>query len=202
MFKCTVCQKLHKTNVQYCDCGNDEFEEIIENSLHSGVKLDPKQLLSYGIFAGCLALSGWVLFGTNPPQTHSKQVNPQAKTVEQIKEIPAIDKIWDDTPAYSYSRESKIGIYKSSVQNALYSNIEDLQSLEDGRCRIEFRINKHGKLTNRRLYKEKGGNLFNNTVIRMMKRTVAVDIPPNGYENAKFSADVYTKDGFIKVELK
>ena len=63
-------------------------------------------------------------------------------------------------------------------------------------------LNKNGKLTNRRLIKEEGGTLFNNEVIRMMKNTAKVDIPPTGFAGVKFTADVFTENGVIKIKLR
>ena len=28
MFKCSECKRLYKERVDYCDCGNNEFEEV------------------------------------------------------------------------------------------------------------------------------------------------------------------------------
>lgn len=202
MFKCTVCQKLHNTRVEYCDCGNDMFEEVAAFSSDTKPKMNinPKQMLSYGIFAACIGLSGWVIFGMDSPAQKTPTVPPQKESAIEIKHIPPIDKIWDDSTAYNTN--SSIDAYKSELQRALYSNLEETSSIEEGRCRIEFKISRNGKLTHRRLYKEKGGNLFNNLVIRMMKRTTNVKVPPDGYHGMKFTADVYTENGEIKVVLK
>lgn len=205
MFKCTVCKKLHSTRVDYCDCGNDEFEEVLETASvqNSQPKLSvtPEQILSGAIFTACLVLSGWVWFGINPQKTVVPASEPHQEIQKEVKNIPPIDAIWDNTVS-SGAPESPVSAYKSELQRALYSNLEDSIAIEEGRCRIEFRINKHGKLTNRRLVKEKGGNLFNNTIIKMMKNTSEVEAPPNGYAGMKFTADVFTENGVIKIKLR
>ena len=97
---------------------------------------------------------------------------------------------------------SVFSFYKLKLQNTLYGNIETRDVIDNGRCKIEFKVNKNGKLTNRRLIKEEGGTLFNNEVIRMMKNTAKVDIPPTGFAGVKFTADVFTENGVIKIKLR
>ncbi len=202
MFKCTVCQKLHKTKVDYCDCGNDEFVAV-GSVAGSGLSVTPEQVLSWGIFAVCIALSGWIWCGVNPPQKNVQQKPLEPKATAVVSNIPSIDAIWDDSlPDSAVEVQSPLSAYKSKLENSLYSNLETPDVIDAGRCRIEFKVNKSGKLTNRRLIKEEGGNLFNNEVIRMMKNTARVDVPPNGYAGVKFTADVFTENGVIKVKLR
>ena len=202
MFKCTVCQKLHKEKTDYCDCGNDEFTEAPSMAGY-GASVTPKQLLSWGIFAICIALSGWIWFGFSPQQKSVQQPSPQPENVKTIRNIPSIDKIWDDTlPDTAGSKDNPLSVYKLKLQNTLYGNIETRDVIDNGRCKIEFKVNKNGKLTNRRLIKEEGGTLFNNEVIRMMKNTAKVDIPPTGFAGVKFTADVFTENGVIKIKLR
>lgn len=99
MFKCTVCQKLHNTKVQYCDCGNDEFEEISSMPEKQSFKINSKQLFSQVIFALCIALSVWVWFGTGSAKPKHKTA-PKKEIHQVQKNIPHIDNIWDDSPAY------------------------------------------------------------------------------------------------------
>ena len=85
MYRCKECSKEFEAKPDYCDCGNDEFEEIIENAeiekepenFKEGVKEEPlreinKELKKEDIFARaffvlCLILSVFVLvFCFNP----------------------------------------------------------------------------------------------------------------------------------------
>lgn len=206
MFKCTICQKLHNTRVDYCDCGNDSFEEIpdVQENQAWKISLTPKQIFSGIIFLFCLIFSFWVLFGLNFKSAGTNPEHKPDKIVHQVKNIPQIDDIWDDTPpgGISVGNTNSLDLYKSKLQKALYSNLEVNEVFEEGRCVIEFNVNDSGKLSNRRLYKEKGSVIFNNNVIRMMKRTSNVSTPPSGYENMKFTADVYTKNGLIRIDLR
>ncbi len=206
MFKCTICQKLHDTRVEYCDCGNDVFEEVPDISEKQSWKLSftPQQLLSCIIFLICIIFSCWVMFGINFKASKQPHKNLTKQSAKQINDIPQIDEIWDDTPpgGVLIGNSTSLDLYKSRLEKALYSNLEVNEIFEDGRCVIEFKINEKGKLTNRRLYKEKGSMIFNNNIIKMMKRTSNVINPPSGYENTKFTADVYTSNGVIKIDLR
>jgi len=210
MFKCTVCQKLHNTRVEYCECGNDELIEVsqtYEASEPAKSSVTPQQVISYAVFCACLAASGWVWFGTDTPKAHvnsvvSKQEAPQT-TPQTTADIPSIDKLWDSTPAYTEaSSGSKIASYKTELQNALYANLEEKEIFEDGRCEIEFKVGADGKLSNRKIYKQQGGSGFNNLVLKMLKQTSKVSAPPSGYANVSYKASVFTENGQVKVLLK
>lgn len=206
MFKCTICQKLHNSRVDYCECGNDDFVEVSQNfetSEPSKALITTPQAISYAIFCACLVASGWVWFGTETPKQHVNSVVSKQETTVVSANIPTIDKLWNSTPAYTeVNSDSKIADYKTELQNALYANFEETEILEDGRCEIEFKVNADGKLTNRKMYKEQGGNRFNNLVLNMLKQTSKVSAPPAGYTNVSLRARVFTENGQVKVILK
>lgn len=205
MFKCSVCQKLYSTRIGYCDCGNDIFDEVTESSpiQNSQFNLNPKQVLSGAIFVSCIALSAFIWFGDTPQEKSVPSIAKKTETVNEVKNIPPIDKIWNNTPAKNVSKPyGTFANYKSELQKVLYSNLEETEILDEGRCEIEFKVNKDGKLTNRRIIKEKGGSQFNNLVLKMIKKTNSTEIPPEGYEDTQFKAKVYTENGFINVTLR
>lgn len=206
MFKCTVCQKIHTTQVEYCDCGNDNFEKVTETPLSlspQNANLVPN-ILSGAIFASCILLSAYVIFFTGPKGV-KKIPEPVVQELEnQTAEIPSIDSIWDSSLPISVTDGggSNIHIYKQALQNALYSNLETKKVDESGECEIEFRITKDGKLTNRKMYKKEGGKIFNNIVLNMLKATSEYKVPPENYTGEKFKAYVYTDNGTIKLFVK
>ena len=203
MFKCTVCQKLYNSRTDYCDCGNDIFEEVSAVESKPSPTVNLQQLVSGAIFASCLALSGWIWFGTSSPKPSLQPASQTQEIKKEVKNIPTIDKIWDNTPAYSsVNTNNPIVIYKSELQKTLYANLEETEIIDEGKCEIEFKVNENGKLTNRRIYKEKGGSQFNNLVVKMMRRTSSAEIPPDGYENSKFKAKIYTENGQIKISVR
>lgn len=204
MFKCSVCQKLYNSETDYCDCGNDIFDEVSESLTiqNSQFKLNPKQVLSGAIFASCIVLSALVWFGDTPHES-VPSIAKKTETVNEVTNIPPIDKIWNNTPANNVSKPyGNLANYKSELQKVLYSNLEETEILDEGRCEIEFKVNKDGKLTNRRIIKEKGGSQFNNLVLKMIKKTNSTQVPPEGYEDTQFKAKVYTENGLINVTLR
>ena len=117
MYKCTECGCEYETKPDYCDCGNDEFvitindtviekepqntdtEPIIKQktapkiqSTHNLPKVEPISLV---IFILCLILSIIVTFWPIKEQEIIK--TETQNTVNTVKEIPPIDKFWDNT---------------------------------------------------------------------------------------------------------
>ena len=97
MYKCCDCGAEYKTKPQYCDCGNDTFEEIIisKKEFPNPLKYYNISIYSALFFILCIILSILViLFFANPnPQTEK---NNQTQTT--TKTIPNIETFWDNTP--------------------------------------------------------------------------------------------------------
>jgi len=102
MFICKECGCEYKEKPDYCDCGNDTFEEIAPAVAEKPIKkqnfnFDKKELLSWIIFGVCLILSVWVLICF--PKIKEKPIeNSQEKPVNIVKtanqNIPSIDTFW------------------------------------------------------------------------------------------------------------
>ena len=204
MFKCTVCQKLYASQPDYCECGNDEFI-LIQESFHQEKThlCKNSDLLSVLIFTVCIILSGCVLFLFNPVKKSHKSAPKSEKTLVQ-NNIPDINKIWNDTPAYVPAAESgsAIEVYKKSLQNMLNSNINPKQYNGAGKCDIEFTVADNGKLVNRRMYKKEGSNEFNKIILNMLKNTNEHRIPPSEYLGEVIKGEVFVQDGLIKLYIK
>ena len=202
MFRCTTCQKLYSEKVPYCECGNDEFELLQDAEPKATQAKEPIDKLSVGIFSLCIILSLIIWFF--PIKTHRKTT----KTTEQnttSQNIPTnIDKIWNDTPAYSPKSESvtPMELYKKSLENMLNSNLTPKAYNGDGNCRIEFTVADNGKLVNRRMFKENGSDEFNNIVLNMLKNANEHRVPPQEYLGEKFTAKVTVQNGVIKLHLQ
>ena len=205
MFSCTVCQRLYAARADYCDCGNDTFEEIhVEAAPQNSPKTFTLQdILSRGIFAVCILLSIYVLFFTGTKNVHRKSEPVREKTVQAVN-IPSIDSIWDNTPAQSTVSNggSEIDIYKKGLQNLFYSNLATKTIQSSGECEIEFRIASDGSLTNRKMYKRQGDKIFNKTILDMLKKTTSYKTPPADYTGEKIKAYVYTNNDEIKIFIK
>lgn len=204
MFRCTVCQKLYNTRVQYCECGNDDFIHIPDNYEPQMFKRESFDYLSWVIFLIFLGLSFWVLFFYNPIKSNHHRPKLESSTEVQSENIPDISKIWNDTPAYKTVQNagSSIEVYKQSLQNLLNSNISPKQFEGNGRCEIQFSVASNGKLLDRKMIKGEGSNEFNKIVINMLKKTNEHRIPPSDYTGEVFHAEVIVDDGIIKLYIK
>ena len=99
MFKCCECGAEYNIKPDYCDCGNDTFNEIITQKQSKPSLLKKYDISIYSIlfFISCLILSLVILLFVGNP----KEQNPNTKIVQQKhikKNIPSINSFWDDTP--------------------------------------------------------------------------------------------------------
>ena len=205
MFRCTVCQRLYAAPIEYCDCGNDVFEEIFLQQPQQRMQktFTMQDVLSWVIFVVCILLSGYILFFTGTKSVSRKAEPVQKQSVQSAENIPDIDKIWDNTPAQTeVSGSSEMDIYKKGLQNLLYSNLDTGTLQSSGECEIEFRISSDGLLTGRKMYKRQGDKTFNKIVLNMLKNTSSYKAPPADYTGEKIKAYVYTNNNNIKIFIK
>lgn len=105
MYRCRECKAEYNEKIEYCDCGNNTFD-YIEDTKQPAKKQEKKpitleqksEIVSRIFFALCIILSilVWMIpVGKTPAK--KQPVKPKTATV---KNIPNIDKIWDDTPLY------------------------------------------------------------------------------------------------------
>ena len=62
MYRCKVCKKIYPNKVQYCDCGNDEFEQIVQQVSSTRKSFDKRNFLSWVIFSLCIIAAVLVWF--------------------------------------------------------------------------------------------------------------------------------------------
>ena len=136
MYKCKECGNEYDIKPDFCDCGNDEFEQIITQKpnpvLQATETVNPKPLraeqafpaqkktekktfseqypalsrfvesldpISASIFGLCLILSIVVIFFVwNPEVNQENKQNTEKKEPAISKNIPSIDKFWNNTP--------------------------------------------------------------------------------------------------------
>ncbi len=103
-YKCLDCGAVYDKKIEYCECGNNTFEEVFtsEEKYVEKQKTPPAkgEIISWGIFTFCLLLSLIILFIL--PSGRVKEVREQLKDLPQKTEktaIPDIDKIWKDPEA-------------------------------------------------------------------------------------------------------
>ena len=93
MFKCKECGCEFKIKPEYCDCGNNTFDEIKTSKIASTPDL--QQIISVMIFILCIILSiiPWTI---KSPETNTAQHIQKTETT--TKEIPDIDELWQTQP--------------------------------------------------------------------------------------------------------
>lgn len=121
MFKCTVCSKEYEIKPDYCDCGNDTFDEIVEakplveDFEVEKRKFPTKKVLSILIFILCI-ISSILVWEINPPSQNTDKT-VQKPSTEQKQDIPDIDKIWNSTPPKktSQKKDNVITVYEKPL---------------------------------------------------------------------------------------
>ena len=129
MYKCKECGAEYEVKPDYCDCGNDEFDEIVvglktEEKIKEAAPVigkpkpaeaksfnKPAQQTSYipkrewnidpistSIFGICILLSLYVVFfAWNGAINQTDKNDTDTQAVVNTKNIPSIDKFWDNT---------------------------------------------------------------------------------------------------------
>ena len=134
MFKCTVCSKEYEIKPDYCDCGNDTFDEIIEvKPLEEDFEVEKrkfptKKVLSILIFILCI-ISSILVWEINPPSQNTDKT-VQKPSTEQKQDIPDIDKIWNSTPPKktSQKKDNVITVYEKPLPQPVQQVVQQTNS--------------------------------------------------------------------------
>lgn len=96
MFVCNECKKEYSDKPQYCDCGNDTFEEIItEKPKTDYLKKYNVSPFALSFFVICIVASILVLLFFPKIKDQTEQENTSQKVVKPITyNIPDIDSFW------------------------------------------------------------------------------------------------------------
>lgn len=142
MYKCSECLKTYKIKPEYCDCGNDVFEEMQPSlipasrtrkepapkaSLPQNTRLkkliDSLDAVSVTIFVICIILSFVILVFVNPKTSDTEP--KEHKTVKLTDaNIPDISKIWNNAaPVVQTTVETKT--VSAPVKNTSPSVVEN-----------------------------------------------------------------------------
>lgn len=96
MFICKECGQEYKNKPQYCDCGNNTFDEIREKE--EKINLLEKyniNMFSLLFFISCIILSILVLLFF-PPISENTSKKDKPVILKQITNIPPLDSFWVD----------------------------------------------------------------------------------------------------------
>ncbi len=96
MYICKECGLKFQKKPDFCDCGNDVFDEIIEENktTHIEDSILKRNLPSIIFLIICIILSFVILFFIGNPK--EQPVKKEIKKKEIAKNIPDIDKLWND----------------------------------------------------------------------------------------------------------
>lgn len=140
MYRCLECKTAFEYKPNYCECGNDTFEEAYEaprqqqytNPSPSPTKkkvYNVKEIASMAIFAICIILSilAWVFIGKDASKISKGADTQQGTDSVSTSNIPDINSIWDNTlPAYAV-QAGKSAI-KAKTKVLLNSKMKSLSS--------------------------------------------------------------------------
>lgn len=123
MFKCKECGSEYDIKPDFCDCGNDTFDEIItksstpvnqvkisdvvrqeeqdEENVYVNSLAKKQEAFSMLVFLVCIIVSFVVLFFVGNPSSESQKTATKSDTekTQQSVNIPTIDSIWDNSMA-------------------------------------------------------------------------------------------------------
>lgn len=208
MYRCKDCKTIYKDKVDYCDCGNNVFEEIPNEPLpvlkeypeEEVVPVKPRpiiplNLLSVFIFSACCVFSlCFVLFLGPAPKKREKLPNTTQKTV--VKDIPDISKIWDDTPSYKVivDLNADYNSYKNGLRNALLTRL-NTDGLEGaGSCDVQFILDRHGNLKKKKLYQNTANKPLIDAAKKMLSSVKNYNPPPASYDGNPITLELAALD--------
>lgn len=123
MYKCTECNTEFDIKPDYCDCGNDTFEEQITIT-PVPAKTDIKDILSISIFILCLFLSllVWLFLGNTNLQKQENAVPKASKPVKTTVSMSDINTLWDDTlPSYVQEQPATV---KKNIEEEITTPVQ------------------------------------------------------------------------------
>lgn len=205
MYKCKECKAVYKDKIDYCDCGNNVFEEISDVPVKSSEtrvkptpkppKVQPLSVFAISFFAACVIFSlCFIMFLGPKPKKRELSKKPTVET--KVKQIPNIDAVWDNTPAYKVKAAAgdELDLYKSSLRNLLLSQV-DTNGLEgSGSCDIEFVIDRQGNLKRKKIYNNTANAKLINGAKAMLNGVKSYNPPPNNYTGTPLKLEFSAKD--------
>lgn len=213
MYVCKDCKKTFKEKVEYCDCGNNVFEEIpdppaqvnnyypVENQdVFKPAPMLPVNIMSIVVFSLCCLFSlGFVFFFGPEPKKQSKAPVTHEKTV--VKEIPTVESFWDDTPSYVVpTSEAKANadweLYKNGLRNTLLAMFDSRGIEGSGSCEIEFVLDRHGNLRKKKLYQNTANKPLVNAAKKMLSGVKGYNPPPSGYDESTIRMEIKANSDF------
>ena len=213
MYRCKECHAEYDEYPDFCDCGNDEFEEIIDEGYKKNTtsndedyyneddedKLTPHELAEIeeeklekkkSSIAVGISIILCILILILPP--HIKQKPKESK--EQIGkiQIPSVNTFWDDTlPNVPLLNEHFAGIspkmreYLVMIGRQLNTKWSTTLVDKPGECLVQFIINKEGRLDVKTIISSSGNQNLDDSVSILLTNTYGFRNPPADYNGEK-----------------
>ena len=211
MYVCKECKKTFKEKVEYCDCGNNVFEEVqdipaqennypVENQdIFQPAPMLPVNIMSIVVFSLCCLFSLCFIFFLGPePKKRSKAPVTHEKIV--VKEIPTVESFWDDTPSYAVAGSTIVNtdweLYKSGLRNTLLAMFDSRGLEGTGACEIEFILDRHGNLKKKKLYQNTANKPLVNAAKKMLSGVKGYNPPPVGYDGSQIRMEIKANSDF------
>lgn len=220
MYRCLDCKNIYKEKVEYCECGNNLFEELPEISqIEESAQVDtssesnddvfyrqsmiPLQLVSIIVFSICCIISLCFVVFWNPESKEPEKVPTTTQKVVNI-DITSIDKIWDDTPAYKVAPDpyADFNSYKNGLKNALLKKLEGDSLDWSGSCEIEFRLDRHGNLKKKKLYQNTANKPLIDSAKRMLSSLKSYNPPPQSYDGMPITLEFVNSGSSYQLNYK
>ena len=207
MFRCKDCKTIYKNKVDYCECGNNIFEEIPDEPVMTQAveenydivpkkKLLPIELMSIVVFLICCIFSLFFVLFLGPEPTKRIKA-PVKKEKVVVKNFPSsIEKIWDSTPAYTLepATNQDLNLYKDGLRKFLLSNFNIGELEGSGACDVSFILDRHGNLKKKKLYQNTANKPLLDTAKRMLSKSKIYNAPPKTYDGTPLTLEVKAID--------
>ncbi len=215
MYRCTECNAEYDEYPDFCDCGNDQFEEIIEEDLNKennyndeedypaydeDEALTPKELAEIeeeklekkkSLIAAGISLLLCFLIILLPPHMKHKVQEDNTSVAKKIK-IPTVNSYWDDTlPNVPLLNERFAGIspklrdYLVSIGRQLNTKWSTSLVEQPGECLVQFILNKAGRLDVKTIISSSGNQNLDDSVSILLTNTYGFHNPPEDYNGEK-----------------
>lgn len=229
MYRCTECHAEYEEYPDFCDCGNDEFEEVSEDTeeekyeygkireidyeerdltpdeieiLEEQKKEKKKSVAAIGVIA-CLCVLVFIL----PPHGQKKIEHVKKDTVPKNIVIPSVDTYWDDSLPDVPLLNERLSALSTDLRDYLVSVGRQFNTKWDtslvtgaGECMVEIRINNQGGLNLKTIISSSGNRNLDDSVSMLLTNTYGFRVPPNDYNGEKiYISFSLDKNGISKV---
>lgn len=142
---------------------------------------------------------------TTPAKTTKQQTSTTPK-VDAQKYIPKTTSTEQTTvqkpKVDTATLQKELLQYKIALRNRIASKMDFAQVVGDGNCKITFKVNSAGTLTERKFAQQSPNDSLNDVVYSAMMQTPSYKVPPEGYKNETLTLSVKMYGGNFEIDLR